>query len=154
MVWPIIVRSIRVGSIRRLSLLSTRNLLFQFFKPVLHDIDLRRCGLGLLGGLEHQEALAVWGHVVIGGRCRSAQLTDEIIPPRLLEFGLAGSIGLCTTFIAPPDGSIQHGPFAFLGNELLEMSHDLVPPRHERLDFALAEVGLGFLQDLVTIQRA
>ena len=32
---------------------------FQFFKPVQHDVDLRRGRLRLLGGLEHQEALAV-----------------------------------------------------------------------------------------------
>jgi hypothetical protein len=35
------------------------NFLLQFFKPVQHDVDLRRCRLLLLGGLEHQEALAI-----------------------------------------------------------------------------------------------
>src|ERR1700682_4845208 len=47
------------------SLLSRRNFLLQFFKPVQHYVDLRRRCLFLLAGLEHQEALAVGRHVVV-----------------------------------------------------------------------------------------
>src|ERR1700694_4159006 len=48
------------------SLLPCRNFLLQLFKPVQHDVDLRRCRLLLLGGLEHQEALAIGRHIVVG----------------------------------------------------------------------------------------
>ncbi len=48
------------------------NFLFQLLKPVQHDVDLRRRRLGRGHGLEHQEALAIEGHVVVwecrGGR--------------------------------------------------------------------------------------
>jgi hypothetical protein len=51
------------------SLLSSGNLLLQFFKLIQHDVDLRRCCLRLLGGFDHQKALAVSnskGEVVSG----------------------------------------------------------------------------------------
>src|SRR5437899_449705 len=38
----------------------------QLFKPVQHDVDLRWRRLRLFDRLEHQEALAIGGHVVIG----------------------------------------------------------------------------------------
>src|SRR5229473_4291486 len=47
------------------------NFLLQLFKPVQHDVDLRRCRLRLLAGLEHQKALAIGRHVVVAGRCRN-----------------------------------------------------------------------------------
>src|ERR1700681_1282712 len=52
------------------SLFPRRNFLFQLFKPVQHDADLRRRSLRLLDWLEHQEALAVGSHVVVGERSR------------------------------------------------------------------------------------
>jgi hypothetical protein len=41
------------------SFLPGRHAALQLFKPVQHDVDLCWCRLFLLGGLEHQEALAV-----------------------------------------------------------------------------------------------
>src|ERR1700684_3049060 len=48
------------------SLRAGRHAPLQLFKPVQHNIDLRRRRLLLLGGLEHQEALAVSRDVVVG----------------------------------------------------------------------------------------
>src|ERR1700694_4012305 len=45
-----------------------RHAALQLFKPVLDDVDLRWRQLRLFGGLEHQEALAIGRHVVVGGR--------------------------------------------------------------------------------------
>src|SRR5579863_3072242 len=47
------------------SLLPCGNFLLQFFKPIQYDVDLRRCRLLLLDGLEHQEALAVGRDIVV-----------------------------------------------------------------------------------------
>src|ERR1700694_5435966 len=58
MVWPILADSILPG----------RNFLLQFFKPVQHDIDVRRGRLLLPDGLDHQKSLAVRRYVVVGDR--------------------------------------------------------------------------------------
>ncbi len=52
---------------RASSLFPCGNFLLQLFKPVQHDVDLRQ-GRSLFAGLEHQEALAVGRHVVVGNR--------------------------------------------------------------------------------------
>src|SRR5712664_4679123 len=50
------------------SLLLCRHAALQLFKPVQHDVDLRRGGSLLLVWLEHQEALAVRRDIVGGSR--------------------------------------------------------------------------------------
>src|ERR1700680_3145652 len=57
--WP------KVGARRAPSLFARRNFLLQFFKPVEHDVDLSWGRLRFLGGLEHQEPLAVAGDIVV-----------------------------------------------------------------------------------------
>src|ERR1700674_1122839 len=57
MVLPTTLDSLRPG----------RHAALQLFKPVQHDVDLRRRRLRLLACLEHQEALAIWRDVVVGG---------------------------------------------------------------------------------------
>src|ERR1700674_3811652 len=61
MVLPTTLDSLRPG----------RHAALQLFKPVQHDVDLRRRRLRLLACLEHQEALAIGRHVVVAGRCRN-----------------------------------------------------------------------------------
>jgi hypothetical protein len=48
---------------------------------------------------------------------------------------------------------IQYSVLSLLGDLFLEVRHDLVAPRHHRVYFTLVQVTLGFLQQLVAIER-
>ena len=58
----------RQNQVSGLFLQPRRNFLLQFFKPVQHDVDLRRWCSSLFGPLDHQKPLAIHGNVI--GRTR------------------------------------------------------------------------------------
>jgi hypothetical protein len=59
------------------SLRSGGHAALQLFKPVLHDVDLRRRG-SLLGVLDHQKPLAIRGHII--GRARQGPVGRHVRP--------------------------------------------------------------------------
>ena len=59
----------------------------------------------------------------------------------------------CFTAVQGVDGLIQHFLLTFFRDQLLELRHDLVPPRHHRLYFILVQIMLGFFRQFVAIQR-
>src|SRR6516162_11020094 len=89
-----------------------------------------------------------WQPRLVWRRGNRYTMREPIVPG-----GSAACLG-----IAEPVGDaglvVQHCALTFLGHELLKSAHNLVPPRHERLYLALAEVGFRFLQDRVAIQLA
>jgi hypothetical protein len=111
------------------SLLPHRNFLLQFFKPVQHDVDLRRRRLHLLDGPEHQEALAVEGHVVVGGSCRDWQVQSLEEHPGLArsETSLCGDVHghhLVATWVRR-DGTWR---MALIYQTTIQCAVPLVPP--------------------------
>ena len=75
-------------------LLPGRHAALQFFEPVEHNVDVRRCRRLLLAAFEHQETPAVRRHVEVRGGEHGrlagfAEGRKDLVRPSLVPFGSA-----------------------------------------------------------------